>query len=222
MVVGSRGSYEFTMTDLYVCVRQLQGFLDKYDEVPYKVIAFLSGQINYGGRVTDDWDRRTLMTILELYVTPSVLQEGYHFSSSGLYQTIPPTEHSGYLEHVQGWPINSEPEAFGLHENADITYARAETYDTLGSILMVEPKSASVGGKNKDETITDIAREVLAKVRVLPTLRTAPTHSPPIPIPTHKHIHMCTHSVGIPPPPTIVSMSFCTCDALWGVLSTFS
>lgn len=39
-------------------------FLDKYDKVPYRVIRELSGNIHYGGRVTDDWDRRTLTTLL--------------------------------------------------------------------------------------------------------------------------------------------------------------
>lgn len=33
-----------------------------------------------GGRVTDDWDRRTLMTILDRFITPEALQNGYQFT----------------------------------------------------------------------------------------------------------------------------------------------
>ena len=44
-------------------LRQLKVFLDKYDDVPFKVIDFLVGPINYGGRVTDDWDKRNLYTV---------------------------------------------------------------------------------------------------------------------------------------------------------------
>ena len=38
--------------------------LDDYDEIPYKVLKFLGAEINYGGRVTDDWDRILLLNIL--------------------------------------------------------------------------------------------------------------------------------------------------------------
>jgi dynein heavy chain len=39
-------------------------FLEEYDQIPYKLLQVLAGNINYGGRVTDEYDRRTLMTLL--------------------------------------------------------------------------------------------------------------------------------------------------------------
>ena len=61
---GFNVGYSFTQGDLSVGIRQLRIFLDKYEAIPFQVLEFLIGQINHGGRVTDDWDRRTLMTIL--------------------------------------------------------------------------------------------------------------------------------------------------------------
>ncbi len=52
------------------------------------MLTFLTGQINYGGRVTDDWDRRCLMTSLADYITPSVVLPTYSYSPSGVYHTI--------------------------------------------------------------------------------------------------------------------------------------
>ena len=52
--------YEFTRGDLAICIRQLHTFIDSYAAPPYRVLQFLTGEINYGGRVTDDIDRRTL------------------------------------------------------------------------------------------------------------------------------------------------------------------
>lgn len=50
----------------------------------------MTGQINYGGRVTDDWDRRCLMSILGIYMNDGILKSGYRFSGSGIYLSPPP------------------------------------------------------------------------------------------------------------------------------------
>ena len=42
-----------------------------------QVIRVLCGEINYGGRVTDDKDRRLMMSMLEIFIDAPVLQDGY-------------------------------------------------------------------------------------------------------------------------------------------------
>lgn len=159
--------YEYTSGDLNCCVVQIQMFLDKYADVPYKVILELSGQIHYGGRVTDDWDRRTIMTILEGFVNPKVMNDGYPFSSSGIYNSIPSTDQKGYLDYIETWPLNIQPEAFGLHENADITCARNETFDTLAAIVQLQGESTkkAAGAKSPDEVVAELAVTILQKIR---------------------------------------------------------
>ena len=56
--LGWNIAYEFTAADLKCNLMQLVKFLNVYDYVPYPVIHFLVGHINYGGRITDDKDRR--------------------------------------------------------------------------------------------------------------------------------------------------------------------
>ena len=55
-------------------------------EVQFAALKYLTGQCNYGGRVTDDWDRRTLVCILNKFYTPEVLSvDKYKYSDSGVY-----------------------------------------------------------------------------------------------------------------------------------------
>lgn len=85
------------------------------------MLNYIGAEINYGGRVTDDKDSRLIITILRTYVNEGILQEGYHFSKSGVYYSPPAGEKEDYLEYIRSLPLNPSPEAFGLHENAEIT-----------------------------------------------------------------------------------------------------
>lgn len=111
--------------------------LDEYNEVPYKVINFLGAEINYGGRVTDDKDVRLITTILKLYINRDSLKDGYKYSESGLYYSPPSGALDDYLEYIQSLPLNPSPEAFGMHDNAEITNAQAGTRLLLETLLSV-------------------------------------------------------------------------------------
>lgn len=42
----------------------LRNFLVETEDIPWDAMKYMTGQINYGGRVTDDWDRILLLNIL--------------------------------------------------------------------------------------------------------------------------------------------------------------
>ena len=42
-------------------------FLDENEDIPFAALKYLTGECNYGGRVTDDKDRRLIITILNDY-----------------------------------------------------------------------------------------------------------------------------------------------------------
>ena len=121
--IGWNIPYAFMQEEFDVCSRQLKIFLDEAKDgaIPYKVLTFLGAEVNYGGRVTDDKDVRLITNILRRFVNPGILQDDYALSSSGLYKSIPAGSVEDYIEYIKTLPLNPAAEAFGLHENAQIT-----------------------------------------------------------------------------------------------------
>jgi dynein heavy chain len=109
------------LEELTVSRRQLKIFVESYNFVPFKVLNYIGAEINYGGRVTDANDKNLISCILRTYMRPEILEDGHKFSASGIYNTIPAGEKEDYMEYIRSMPLNPKPEAFGLHENAEIT-----------------------------------------------------------------------------------------------------
>ena len=74
---------ELSITSVYghclqVSENLLSLYLDGYDETPWDALKYLIAGINYGGHVTDDWDRRLLMTYINDLFTDSVLTQPFY------------------------------------------------------------------------------------------------------------------------------------------------
>lgn len=158
--LGWNIAYEFTDGDRDVCIMQARMLVDEYDEPPWKVLNILTSVVNYGGRVTDTWDIRLIGTMLKSYLNENVTRDGYRFTASGVYRSINATDKQGYLDFVSELPVNAAPEAFGLHDNADITYAQNETLDLFTTILKLQPRQNAGGGKSRDDIIADVATDI--------------------------------------------------------------
>lgn len=159
--------YQFNETDLDISVAQLELFLDTYEDVPFDVLQVMTSTINYGGRITDDKDMRTSDVILRTFFTAAALEDGYAFSRSGVYYSLacdPDAPYDSYVAYIGGLPINPAPEVFGLHENADITSAQAETFEALDVILSLQPRAAAGAGKSREELIGDTAAQIEAQL----------------------------------------------------------
>ena len=53
-------------------------YLEDYDETPLEALRFLVAAINYGGHVTDDWDKRLLMTYITDYFCEDAISTPFY------------------------------------------------------------------------------------------------------------------------------------------------
>uniref|UniRef100_A0A8C3L4R7 Dynein axonemal heavy chain 12 n=1 Tax=Chrysolophus pictus TaxID=9089 RepID=A0A8C3L4R7_CHRPC len=158
--------YGFNESDLRISIRQLQLFINEYQHVPFEAISYLTGECNYGGRVTDDWDRRLLLTMLDDFYNPEIIENPrYTFSPSGNYYAPPKGTYEDYIEFIKSLPFSQHPEVFGLHENVDISKDLQQIKVLFESLLLTQGgdvQGTSSGGG--DSTLYEIADDILSKL----------------------------------------------------------
>jgi dynein heavy chain len=54
--------------------------------------------------------------------------------------------------------LNPDPEAFGLHDNAEITTNQISTSTLLEDMISMQPKASKGKGKSREEIIGDQAK----------------------------------------------------------------
>ncbi|XP_043257418.1 dynein axonemal heavy chain 3 [Colletes gigas] len=160
--------YEFNESDLRISILQLQLFLNDYDEVPFDALLYITGECNYGGRVTDDKDRRLLNSLLQQYYNPEIItNQEYCFSPSCMYRMPPTTDYQGCLDYIRSLPMDQPPEVYGLHENADITKDNQESTYLLEGALLTQPHITGVGvERDTDEIVFSLCNDILSKMRL--------------------------------------------------------
>ena len=97
--LGFNVSYDFNESDFAICHDLIIVFLDEYpDRVPFDAMKYLIAEANYGGRVTDDWDRRLVNVYIgELFCEECLNSE--KFMLSDLADYFVPEE--GDLKHYK-------------------------------------------------------------------------------------------------------------------------
>uniref|UniRef100_A0A8C3QD06 Dynein axonemal heavy chain 12 n=1 Tax=Geospiza parvula TaxID=87175 RepID=A0A8C3QD06_GEOPR len=156
--------YGFNESDLRISIRQLQLFINEYSHVPFEAVSYLTGECNYGGRVTDDWDRRLLLTMLDDFYNPDIIENPrYTFSPSGNYYAPPKGTYEEYIEFIKNLPFTQHPEVFGLHENVDIAKDLQQTKTLFESLILTQGGGSQGTSGGGDSTLYAIADDILSK-----------------------------------------------------------
>jgi len=160
--------YDFNATDLEMSVETLRMFLDEQPEIPWEALLYVTGQIAYGGRVTDDWDRRNLMVMLRRFYCTDILSDGYMLANASEVYYAPPADVSvaEIRDYVDALPFDDPVGIFGMHSNAKITFEKQETDKLLSTVTSIQTKLAtgSGGGVSEEDAIVALAEKLKGDV----------------------------------------------------------
>jgi dynein heavy chain, axonemal len=129
--IGWNIPYEYNQSDLSACTQFLQNHTMEMDakkapEPNWNTVRYMVSQIQYGGKITDDFDMLLMDTYAEKYFHSGCLKlqyEVYRDDRSGFsYQVPDGVDIDVFRAYIETLPAQESPEIFGLHPNADLTF----------------------------------------------------------------------------------------------------
>jgi len=166
--------YEYNNGDLTACIL----FLEKHlynGSISWPTFQYMVCEAQYGGKITDNMDRRLFKTYTTGWLNSSTCQEGFSFNpkvpifkiqDNFVYKVENYDQIGQYHNYIKSFPEIDSPEIFGLHPNADLTFRVKEVtalFDTLGE---TQPKGGGGSGEgmSREDTVSEKATDIISRM----------------------------------------------------------
>ncbi|XP_069789574.1 dynein axonemal heavy chain 10 isoform X2 [Narcine bancroftii] len=175
--IGWNVPYDFNESDFLVCMEILSTYLTKAHEqndtkIPWGSLKYLIGEVMYGGRCIDSFDRCILTTYMDEYLGDFIFdtfQPFHFFHNDEVDYRIPDDGNKeSYTDEIESLPLANSPEVFGLHPNAEIGYYTQAARSMWGHLIDLQPQTGESGsGMGRDEYIEQVAKDIESKLPAL-------------------------------------------------------
>uniref|UniRef100_A0A7S0ST93 Dynein heavy chain n=1 Tax=Chromulina nebulosa TaxID=96789 RepID=A0A7S0ST93_9STRA len=171
--IGWNVNYDFNESDYIISRKLISLYLLKSHEdndeyIPWNSLKYLIGSAMYGGRVSDDMDRRILTTYLEEYMGDFLFDNCniFLFSNVGYNYNLPAnSDLENYQQIIEDYPLTNSPAVFGLHPNAEIGYYTNAVKSMWIDLISLQPRrSGSNEGISREDYISNTASDIYNKI----------------------------------------------------------
>ncbi|KAF1318062.1 Dynein heavy chain, partial [Globisporangium splendens] len=165
--------YEYSNGDLSACTI----FLEKHlynGPISWPTLQYMVAEVQYGGKITDNMDRRLFNFYTEWCLTPEACSPNFSYNPAepifripnGFAYRIPVADNiDDYRNFLHNFPEVDSPEIFGLHPNADLTYRVKEANSLLGTLGDTQPKGGGgSSGISREDVVCEKAKELLDRL----------------------------------------------------------
>ncbi|XP_058491324.1 dynein axonemal heavy chain 10 [Solea solea] len=172
--IGWNVPYDFNESDFFVCMEILKTYLTKShqqgdSDIPWGSLKYLIGEVMYGGRAIDSFDRRVLTVYMDEYFGDFLFytfRRFHFFNNKDVDYKIPLNgPKKTYVDEIEKLPLSNTPEVMGLHSNAEIGYYTQAAKDMWTHLIDLQPQTGESGGSiSRDQYISQVAQDIQNKL----------------------------------------------------------
>jgi len=166
--------YEYNNGDLTACIL----FLEKHlynGAISWPTFQYMVCEAQYGGKITDTMDRRLFKTYVTSWLNSGTCGEDFVFNPKAQnaiikmdfkYSIQTSDQIASYHDYIRTFPEIDNPEIFGLHPNADLTFRVKEVTELFNTISDSQPKGGGGGGSgiSREDTVFEKCDELLSRM----------------------------------------------------------
>lgn len=142
-------------------VRIAQGIPLSSASLPRPALTYMIGEINYGGRVTDPWDQRCILSLLRRFIDP--VADAADYVDSPSVRTVEnleadlglraggegddaarkvSLENFSFVDFGDALRIEDHPSIYGLHPNGAIANYLKQSNELLDPLVAMQPRAS--------------------------------------------------------------------------------
>lgn len=182
--LGFAVPYDFNAGDLGAAIAFLERHLYAAagGAPSWSTLQYMVADVHYGGRITDELDRRLVRAYCEAWLNPTLLGGQFAFfspeasvggaaanaNSMCRYAVPEATDVEEVQRTVAALPTVDSPEVFGLHPNADLAFRVQEVSALLSVLGETQPKAGDTTAttatttESREDAVLRKTREMLA------------------------------------------------------------